>query len=264
LFVSLSKNDLKNLDEGLFRHIVLNALRKINLKFKSEYGNIVIASDSKKYWRREAFPYYKASRKQKREESDFDWKMLFEHMNKIKNEIRESFPYKYIEVEGAEADDIIATLCKHFAQEPIMIVSGDKDYIQLHTDNIKQYDPVHSKFVKIEDPKEYLFEHIIRGDSGDGIPNIASPDNCFVLGQRQKRITQKMMDSFRNMKEDHPLYSNYERNKLLIDLSNIPENIKTNIIRSYESQTIRLDKNRLMMYFSSHKLRTLLESLNDF
>lgn len=262
--MSLPKNDLQQLEEGLFRHIVLNSLRKINVKFKSEYGNMVIASDSRKYWRKEAFPYYKASRKQKREESDVDWKMIFEYMNKIKHEIKTSLPYKYIEVDGAEADDIIATLCRRFSDDSIMIVSGDKDYIQLHTENIKQYDPVNSKFVHVEDPKEYLFEHIIRGDSGDGIPNIASPDNCFVLGQRQKRITQKMLDGFRNMKEDHPLFLNYQRNTQLIDLHNIPRAIQDAIIENYDSQTIPIDKSKLMMYLSTHRLKNLLESLNDF
>lgn len=116
----------------LIRHMILNSIRRFKTKFGSEYGDIVIATDDKKYWRREYFPYYKGNRKADREKSDFDWPMIFNTISTVRDEIQENFPYRVLKVAGAEADDIIATLCSKFhSQEKILIVSNDKDFIQL-------------------------------------------------------------------------------------------------------------------------------------
>ena len=178
---------MKELEEDLFRHMALNTIRNINSKFRNEYGELVIACDSYKYWRRDYFPYYKAHRKRDREQSNIDWETVFDYFKKIKTELRENFPYKFIEVENAEADDVIATLVQKIQDKKFLIVSSDKDFQQLqYLPNVDQWDPMQNKFVKCSDPLEYLMDHIFTGDRGDGIPNILSADETFVEGLRQK------------------------------------------------------------------------------
>jgi len=278
IIVDLSQITLSNLmaqmgggkvevSEHLVRHMILRALRSINMNFGKEYGEIVISSDSYKYWRRDIFPYYKMSRKKDRENSGLDWNHLFEILNRIKYEIRDNLPYRFVEIEGAESDDIIATLVLENKDDKYMIVSGDKDFIQLQTNpNVKQYAPIQKKYVTHEDPVAYLQEHILRGDRSDGIPNVLSADDVFVKGVKQKPLSKKRLAEW--FETDYvPLgpetKKNYYRNKTLIDLNEIPESIKTNILDMYYNQKVA-PKSNLLPYFINKQLKTLMEQLNDF
>lgn len=256
-------------EESLFRHMVLNSLRSYRQKFK-EHGEMVIACDDKNFWRRQVFPYYKANRKKARDKSEIDWNTIFEYFGKLKNEIRENFPYRIIQVDTAEADDIIATLTTEFhAQEPIIILSGDKDFVQLHKmANVKQYDPVRKKFIVDGDPQKFLFEHIMRGDAGDGVPNVLSDDDTFVTEKRQKPMTQKRMDEAWNggaglMIVDEAINRNYQRNKQLIDLSCIPADIKAAVLSKYKDEEGK-DRSKLFNYFISYKLKNMMEVISEF
>lgn len=195
-----------------------------------------------------------------------DWNVFFTYVGKIKEEIQTSLPYKYIDVNRAEADDVIATLIRLLPEEgPFMIVSSDKDMKQLHGPNVRQHDLVHKKSVTTDDPKAFLFEHIIKGDVGDGIPNIVSPDNCFVLGERQRKVTQGILESVVDIdsQPDHRLYRNYMRNKTLVDLSLIPKDIQEAIVTKYKTAK-KPSRTDMMMYFGSKKLTKLSETINDF
>lgn len=271
LMVSIGNHTNAELDENMIRYMVLNSLRSYKQKFGSEYGELVIACDSFNVWRKQYFPYYKANRKKNKEKSELDWKNIFECLNKIRNELKEYFPYKVVDIETAEADDVIATLVMKesekiiFKQEDILIISGDKDFIQLHKfDYVKQYDPVKKKFITHDNPKRYLEEHILKGDTIDGIPNILSPDNCFVVGERQRPLTQKkILDILQdNYLMDEHLTRNHARNKTLIDLSEIPDDLQEKIMTSFNSQ----EKNRtkLMNYFIANRLRNLMEHISEF
>ena len=255
------------IEEGLFRHMVINSLRSYKQKFGSEYGEIIIACDDKNYWRKQAYPYYKANRKKNREASEINWTMVFETFNKIKNEVRENFPYRVIQVDSAEADDIIATLCNNpDITEEVLILSGDKDFIQLHNENVKQYDPVRKKWINHDNPSRYLFEHILKGDAGDGVPNVLSNDDVFVNGGRQKPLTQKKIDKIYNdgaVILDSVADRNYSRNKMLVDLSMIPESIKQSVINKYNEESGK-DRSKLFNYFISHKLKLLMENVGEF
>ena len=183
----------KDFGEDLVRHMVLNSIRNFKSRF-SNYGELVICCDDKNYWRKQMFPYYKANRKKSREASSLDWNMIFNTLSMIKEEVKENFPYVVLQVESAEADDLIATMVERYGNngEKIMIVSGDKDFAQLQRyKNVSQYSPITKKMIKVDDPMEYLFEHVIRGDSGDGVPNILSRDDVFVNGLRQKPLQEK-------------------------------------------------------------------------
>lgn len=258
------------IEESLVRHMILNSIRMYNNKFREEFGEMVIACDNSRYWRRDVFPYYKANRKKMRDATDLDWNAIFDCMKKIRAELTEYFPYRVINVDGAEADDVIGTLVEHFANDmmnPILILSGDKDFIQLQKYmNVKQYDPIRKKFISHNNPNNYIKEHIIKGDAGDGVPNFLSPDNCLVVGTRQKPITSKKLEMWLQMSPeqfDNEMLRNYKRNQQLIDLSFIPEDVKQRVINEYEAQGGK-SRVKLFNYFVSHKLKNLMENINEF
>jgi hypothetical protein len=268
LMMQIGNHTNAKIEENMVRHMVLNSLRSYKSKFAENYGDIVIACDNTNYWRKQLFPYYKANRKKNQEKSELDWKSIFECMNKIRAELKEFFPYRVIDIESAEADDIIATLAKDTWNEQVLILSGDKDFIQLHKyPNVKQYDPVRKKWITHEDPERYLAEHILKGDSGDGIPNVLSNDNCFVVGERQKPLTQKKIDALIDLgldgKIDHLLARNYMRNKNLIDLSMIPKSLQEKIMESYNNQASK-GREKMFNYFIANKLKNLMENIGEF
>ena len=265
LMVTIHRDNLE-LGEDLIRHMVLNSLRGHNKKFRKQYGEMVIACDSGNVWRRTIFPNYKAGRKANREKSEHDWEYIFDLLSKVKNEIKQFLPYKVIEVESVEADDIIAVLCKR-TNEKVLILSGDKDFIQLHNDRIKQYNPVLNKFVgQGENPSLYIREHILKGDRSDGIPNVLSDDNVFIEGRRQRPLSRKKIEAWGN--EIVPTFNeeeqkNYDRNRKLIDLSCLPKEIEDKINNEFNDVKVAT-RDKILGYFINKKLKTLIESIDEF
>lgn len=262
-------------NENLLRHMILNSIRMNRTKFVGEYGEVVIACDSRNYWRKQLFPYYKASRKKTRDQSGLDWNEIFRVLNKVREELKEYFPYPVLNVETAEADDVIASLCKMYGRDlggdPILILSGDKDFMQLQKyANVTQYDPIRKRFLKTNNPEKYLLEHILRGDTGDGIPNVLTEDDCFVAGARQRQLRQKSIDEIMSAdwpedwsKADETFVRNYNRNRSLIDLSYIPEDLEEKILEEYNSQ-LGKQRNKLFNYFIKNKLKHLTECIGEF
>lgn len=264
----------------LVRHMIINALRSYRKKFGPEFGDMVIACDNRHYWRRQYFPNYKANRKKSREDSGFDWNSIFEALHLVRAELTEHFPYPVIDVDGAEADDVIATLAEYSqtsntdgllpSQEPFLVLSGDHDFNQLQKwGNVKQYAPVQKKFIKLtETPEAVLMEHIIMGDKGDGVPNILSDDDTFVNGDRQRPIRKDKLAEWKTQKPEEfitsdEMWRNYQRNRELVDLSRIPEDIKESIIDSYEKQKGG-DRSGLLNYFIANRMTQLIELVDEF
>lgn len=273
--------------KDLIRHMIINALRSYKVKFGAEFGELVIACDNRKYWRKDKFPYYKASRKKARQDSGFDWKLIFDTLSEIKAELHQFFPYQVIDVEGAEADDVIAILTLWtqtngfksaeglFGEpepQPVLILSGDHDFIQLQKyKNVSQFSPIHKKWIKPDQSiQHYLMEHIIKGDKGDGIPNILSADDTFTTDARQRPITTKKMEPWLSINPDEftthvdtETARNFQRNRYLIDFDYIPDTVRNNIITAWQTQP-RKDKSQLLNYFMEHRMKNLIDSLGDF
>jgi 5'-3' exonuclease len=257
-------------DETLVRHMILNTIRTYVKKFKETHGpEIIIACDSKNYWRREIFPHYKAGRKKARESSGHDWGSIFDCLNKIRDELKNHSPYKVIEIETSEADDIVAALVqKYSATQKIMILSSDKDFAQLQRyPNVEQYSPILKKFIKEPLPLAQLKQLIIRGDKGDGIPNILSADDCFVTATRQKPITETKIIGWMNQEPkdfcNDLMLRNFSRNETLIDLTKIPENLKETILHTYENAKGKT-KQEFMNYMIANRLKNLIEVIDEF
>ena len=267
LMMNLKMNNSKIIDESMVRHMILNSIRMYRMEHHDEYGEVVLTWDSKHSWRRDYYPEYKASRRKGREESDLDWDDIFGTLNKIRNEIKENFPYKYLEVFGAEADDIIGFLCEENRDEKIMIISGDKDFIQLQKyPNVKQWSPITKKDVNGFNPTTYLKEHILRGDTSDGVPNVLSPDNTFVDGLRQRPLSRKKIQSWLmggGSDWNDEVKRNFQRNSTLIDLSRTPEELKNQIRLEYNNAP-HGDRSKLLNYFMQNKLKELTENIGEF
>jgi 5'-3' exonuclease len=260
------------IEPNLVRHMVINTIRSLKTKYGREYGEMVIAADSRSYWRREFFPQYKGTRKADREKSDIDWHALFDTLNLIKEEIKDNFPYRVVQVDGAEADDVIATLVMEQREplntgEKILILSGDKDFVQLQKyPDVFQHDPVRKKDIKADDPVHFLEHLVLAGDRGDGVPNVLSPDNCLVEGIRQKSLRETKINQILNQsKEDLPedIRRNWARNRLMIDLSFIPQHVRSNVVSEYDSQKNK-PRNKLFNYFIAHKMKLMMECINEF
>jgi 5'-3' exonuclease len=262
----------------LLRHMILNTIRSFKQRFGSEYGEIVIACDNKKYWRKEFFPYYKANRKKAREDSGYDWSLIFDTMSTIKSELDLIFPYKVIDVDGAEADDVIASLAEYSQTlsvgnalfegdpPPFLIISGDHDFVQLQRyNNVTQFSPVQKKYVKADTtPQRIVLEHTFRGDKGDGVPNVLSADDSIVAGERQKPVTAKKIEEWINkLPDDSEFQARFKRNQVLVDFNFIPQHIKDAVIDKYKSQP-KKDRSQLLNYFMKHKMKQMIELIEEF
>ena len=263
--VMMNKNAMS---EDYVRHAVLNTIRMYHHKFSDEYGQLIVCCDAPDNWRRDAFKYYKAQRKTTRDKSDFDWSELFRLLHKIREEISENFPYKVVYIDGAEADDIIATIVMNATKEPVLILSSDKDFVQLQKyENVSQYSPLTKKFLNTDNPDNFLREHILRGDTSDGVPNFLSSDDTFVTDKRQTPLSKKKVSVWAELEPDvfcqGEQLRNYRRNEMLIDFTKIPEWLQINIVDEYVNQP-EVGRSRLFNYFIKHKLKNLMEHINEF
>ena len=268
----------KSFDEGLIRHMILNSLRMYRTKYKEEFGELVIAVDGANNWRRKAFPQYKASRKKDRDKSSFDWGEAFRILHMVKDEIKENFPYKVIHIDGCEADDVIGSLVtmnpdhnNDYKPQKVMIVSSDRDFLQLQRfKNVRQFSPLLKKELVEKNPRLYLQTHIIKGDKGDGVPNILSDDNTFVEGFRQTPMSKKKIDNIiQDLEEGELLYAaswyrNYCRNKKLIDLTETPEDLRKQIINSFIEQDVWSNKFKTFNYLVTKRCNNLIDSVQEF
>ena len=260
-----------DVEENLIRHMILNSIRLHRRKYKDKYGEVVIATDGMKNWRRDAFPYYKAKRKDARKQSSMDWNEVFRIINMVLEEIKENFPYKVVSVDSCEADDIIGTLVNRTQEfgnyENVMIISGDKDFVQLQQyDNVAQYSPVQKKAIKTDNPRLDKLDLILSGDTADGVPNVLSADNCLAEGIRQtplrKKIKEQLMNDPKSMGEE--VFRNIQRNDMLINLDRTPNPIKEKIIYTYEQQDPWENKGKVFPYLVEKDCRMLIDEIGDF
>lgn len=288
--------------EDLSRHALISSLLSYKKKYSQKYGEMVIACDDtqRKYWRRIEYPYYKEMRRRNKEASEIDWNLIHTSLNKIREELMAFFPWKMLVVDNCEADDIFGVLTKYSQEndlitvgleeeaQPILAISSDTDNTQLFKySNYQQWCPLQKKLLKKKNKEElrkFVTEHVVKGDTGDGVPNIFSRDDYFVTradGERQKSVTQAMLDAFVLKGEDaidsfsekqlngytvDALKVNYRRNSKLIMYDEIPEAIESSIIKSYKSYNPVGEERSLesvRKYFIRNRCKLLMEELTN-
>lgn len=253
------------IDMELFRHTVINSLRVVNSKFRKDWGMLVIVADSGKSWRKDFFPYYKAKRNQDKTESKINWQQLHVGIRTVLKELHENFPYPVIVVANAEGDDLIGAITRWNSDQlqPTLIISSDKDFLQLQINNhlVQQFDNIHQRWITHDDPARYMFEHVLKGDRGDGIPNAYCPDDYFINKYRRHPIRSEKLDQLWES-GDIGSIPYFRRNIRLVDLRNTPQGI------SEEAVQMLLDhkpiKGKVMQYLAKNRLSKLMDSLGDF
>ena len=277
--VQLAMSKDKNiLSIPMVRHMILNSIRGYVHRFRNDYpGEVIICVDGPDPWRRDIFEQYKAKRREGRNNDDKDWESVFGLIHTIKEEIRDNFPYKVVQLDKVEADDIIATIVKRthkkWFNEKYLIISGDKDFQQLQKyPNVYQYSPIQKKFIETDSPQEYIYEHILRGDTSDGIPNFLSPDDTFVNKIKQKPVSKKKLAGWIDslMRGNDPQdfcneyhYRNYQRNQRLIDFDYIPDDIESDIYKEYEKVTVS-SRSKILPYMIKNDLKELIGKIEEF
>ena len=274
-----TESEVKN----LIRHVTLSTLKSYKKKYGKDYGEMVICCDGRKYWRKDFFEFYKGMRKSNRDKSDLDWKLIFDTLSEMRTDLATYFPYRVIHVERAEADDIIAVMCKYLQEnqliqqglveesQNILILSSDKDFKQLQLlPNVKQWSPMQKKYITATQREiiEYKIEHIVKGDAGDGIPNIFSKDDVFMKGERQKPVSAKRLQEFYDngfiaCKNDDER-RNWQRNVTLVDFDYIPPDVSEDIVLAYINTNPNTDKMKIMNYLMENRCRLLLDEIEDF
>ena len=274
-----TESEVKN----LIRHVTLSTLKSYKKKYGKEYGEVVICCDGRKYWRKEFFEFYKGMRKSNRDKSDLDWKLIFDTLSEMREDISQHFPYRVMHIDRAEADDIIAVMTQYLqenlliqeglVEEPqkILILSSDKDFKQLQLyPTVKQWSPMQKKYITATKKEivEHKIEHIVKGDTGDGVPNILSKDDVFMKGERQKPMSAKRLQEFFDngftaCKNDEER-RNWHRNSTLVDFDHIPADVKESIIVAYISSKPKGDKMSIMNYLMEHRCRLLLDEIEEF
>jgi hypothetical protein len=256
---NIKTNDI---DVNLVKHMILTSIKNYNQQFKSEFGDIVICCDSRYSWRKSVFLHYKANRKKEKDKSFIDWDVVNEAINGMKKDLKNFFPYKVVEFDGAEADDVIAVLSK-YVKEQSVIISSDKDYGQLQKfTHVKQFCPKAKDYIHISNPHTQLKELIIRGDRSDGIPNFLSDADTFVnQSKRQKKIMTDKIPQY--LSDDYSDDENYNRNKQLIDFEEIPKDIVLGVVRQYKSEPLG-GKKTMMDFFINNNMKILLKDIGQF
>jgi len=204
--------EFKEENVPFFFHFLFN---KIHTYF-SDFGKLDICWDGKNSleWRRSIFPEYKRNRDKRKE--DPSYKTLISIIPKIQEGLK-LYPCRQIEVEKAEADDVIFALSEKYSDEDVLIISGDGDLVQIMDffgDNIEQYHPIKRKYLE---PVEYLIEKkAIIGDVSDNIPGL------FRIGPKtfdKMKASQSLWNQIMSKANNRSIFESFKR---IVDLRDFP------------------------------------------
>lgn len=268
------------LTKELIRVIVLNTIRSNVKKHKTTHPRVVLCVDNGHggYWRKKKAWYYKYKRSTQRDESGWDFDTIFSAMSMIKEEIVKHTPYYVLDIDGLEADDHIGVLTKYCVEKNIsvLITSSDGDFTQLHTSKlVKQWSPIQKKWIKPKhgSPEMDIMFKCIKGDKKDGIAPLKTANDHYTHGdgrrappiraEELRTLMTSSKDELKRLLTDEQ-WGRYIENRELLDFEFIPDELRDNIIATYESYT-PAPRSKLMMYFASHKdLNHLVEKMNEF
>lgn len=245
----------------------LDSVRKMIVHYVSKHiqaGRPVIIAADATSWRKMEFEPYKWRRYQNKHKDNFRYDEFIVVLQKVLLELKEHSPCTVLRCHGAEGDDIIAVFSAILSEAGgSAIHSTDKDLLQLqhHYSNTRQFSPVEWKYITPEQKGYSLIEHIIRGDGGDDVPNILSADDCFMTKTRQTVLTKPRYDAMYALlsKEqpeaemDEEQLRRYKRNRRLIDLREIPDEIVNRIFAAYEEENAKMrPAGAFSKYLTSH------------
>lgn len=265
------------------RHYFLRLIVESMKKHTAEYGkDVVLAFDSLKgYWRKDEFPFYKFKRKDAKANMPFDMEFAKDCADALFHEMDERTHLRAVRVDNAEGDDVIASIVMAYGIERgeivdagnmpnFLIVSSDEDFLQLQRfQAVDQWASIRKTYVRTDDAKRALFDKIVRGDDGDSVPNVTSEDDIYVTkARRQTPITQKKLDAWyeeymRTGQPPEAITTYWDRNRKMIDFSQIPALIQGQIVEAYTSAK-RTSKMDFLGYMTEKKVKGFDEDLQFF
>lgn len=263
LFVSENHNKTTGSSDeesySYWKYLFLKTFTNIINQFKPD--EVIVAMDERHSWRKNFYADYKANRKVARDGSKIDFEKFFPMLDKFLTDLTETLTNcKWIKVNECEGDDIIAIATKVLKDKKITIISTDRDLNQLlKNKNVKQYDPVKRKYTESLNPNVDLEVKIIMGDKGDNIPAIKP--RCGIA-TAATIVSNGTLDELLESSEE--IKKNYIRNKMLIDLEFIPQNIQNDIADRINSYTLeKLNGNKLFNFMIKHRLSSMLDNLQE-
>lgn len=244
-----------------WKYLVLNSIFNSIKNFRPNKVVCAIDNHTEKNWRKKVYPDYKANRKAYREESKIDFDKFFEVSNKFTDELRSVFCNMFfLDIEKCEGDDIIGVCCNRlFKTSNVTVISTDKDMIQLMKNpNVKIWDPIQRKYKQSMNPKKDLDIKILTGDKSDFIPGVKK--KCGP--KTAQKILNGGLENFLLVEENK---KNYIRNKILIDLEQIPKEIVRNIEREYKGYDIKeYNGMKLWQFLLTNKMKKHSEDLQIY
>lgn len=291
---------------GMSIHTVLSSIRKA---WKDFNGNHVVFALEGRSWRKDVYPPYKRQRSEARaaqtpKEAEED-RVFWETFDKFKEFVRERTNCTVLHNERLEADDLIAGFIQMHPNDNHVIISTDGDFAQLIAPNVKQYNGVTGVTITHEgyfdekgkpvkdkktgedklapDPQWLLFEKCMRGDTSDNIfsayPGVREKGSKNKVGLREafadrdskgynwnNLMLQRWTD---HEGVEHRVLDDYQRNKLLCDLSAQTDEIK-DLIRHTIKTEIDKGKNisqigiRLLKFCSEYELNRISDQIESY
>lgn len=242
------KEELTEEDLPLFYHNFFTFFNKIN----RDSPHVIACWEGKDSlkWRRSIFPDYKRNRDTKKSEPEY--KLLMSCIPEIM-ECLNYYPIKQLSVEGAEADDLMFTIANHYKDVDHVLITSDKDLIQIRNmnPNVSVYNPVKKKYLDVQ--KNIVEEKAIVGDKSDNIGGL------YRVGPK----------TFKKMNEDRTVFNNimskgnnkeiFKQFLKIIDLRSIPETLKSEIILANNNTEYNtFQKDEIEAFYFKHKLKELL------
>jgi len=249
--------------------------------------------------RKKLFPEYKAGRTNNNQMRRDQYSTPEEERLSMRRQMSrileylEHLPVQVICVDNIEADDTIAYLTMQYFEpkgSKVRIVSTDRDFLQLISDNVEVYSPVKKKLYAPKDieaefkfrPNNYLLYRTIDGDGSDGIPGVngiglktllkefpelaeKDLDLEYLLAQSKKRLEEekKPKKIFQNLIDNTELL---ERNYKLMQLqdTDISLNSKMIILNRLESEVNKINKAELRKFIAEDYLTNEFKNLDTW
>lgn len=279
IMATFKPKELTDFDESipLIRHLMFSVLLEKIDKFRKDKVNhkVVLCYDNsgpKGYWRRDVYPAYKANRSKSRQDSDYNFEIIYKAMDTVKAELVQYFPFISLNVPRMEADDLIAVLTKRFAPlgSEVYILSSDGDFTQLHDlGNVKQWSAVQKKWVQPKNGTAYrdLLHKCIKGDKKDNVAPMKCLPDHYTNDESGKAPMVRAAELEGWLSDPSTIPEEYldrfNQNMSVLDLKNIPSEHEQLINSTFDS-TIPSDGKKLYSFMVKNRLSKLIEKIQRF
>ena len=286
---------------GMAMHIIFNSVKKAWNDFDGNH--VVFCLEGRSWRKDFYTPYKanrKVTRDQRSPREMEDDELFFEAYDDMCTFLAEKSNCTVIRQSNAEADDLIATWIQQHPDDKHVIVSTDSDFYQLIAPNVTQYNGTTDQIVTLEGfknaktgewvidkktkevktpvvPEWVLFEKCVRGDSADNV--FSAYPGARLKGTKNKTgITEAYNDrhtggfNFNNFmlqrwvdheEAEHRVRDDFERNKILIDLTQQPDEVKAESKAIVENAKTKDTKQQVGVYFMKFCAKWNLERMSQ-